>query len=353
MSEALGLGESDADARWVGLRRHQAVVLVLGVVLAGNAVLRARAWVTPWEWGAAVALLAAAVSWNAQTLGERAGVAAGFALRRHWCPVSALDIGEDLVVCAGAQATVRVHELEHVGRRDLAGRDVRDAEAMARLVDAVSSTPHGQHVSLHVRRGDDLTCTVLALDAAVAAPEGWRPSREAVRCLAGLERASSTLLERFTYLRAPREVLRVFRVRDFSAVASEALLEGALRTTERFDVAVHLDVVDAARSHRMAARAVHRVASDDAATRAFGYRRSARAARSLERLARREVLVAEGRALVRVAVFVVVRAPSLTLLRPASARVWRQVHDAGLRLERGWGRQASWWRAQLPGGPGW
>jgi hypothetical protein len=33
--------------------------------------------------------------------------------------------------------------------------------------------------------------------------------------------------------------------------------------------------------------------------------------------------------------------------------VWRHAHDTGLRLDRGRGLQAAWYRAHLPGGLGW
>jgi hypothetical protein len=57
--------------------------------------------------------------------------------------------------------------------------------------------------------------------------------------------------------------------------------------------------------------------------------------------------------LLRLAVFVIVRGESLDEVQQRSALVWRHAHDAGLRLERGWGLQARWYYAQLPGGPGW
>ena len=168
------------------------------------------------------------------------------------------------------------------------------------------------------------------------------------------ESISQRLLERFTYLRTPSELVRVYRVRDFSSVPrTRALLEQTLRSTVPFDVAVHLDVVAGAKAQRLAARAVHRVRSDDVTSSAAGFRRTARTSRNYERLAQREVLVASGRSLLRLAVFFVVRADSYEELQRRAALVWRGAHDAGLRLERGRGRQLSWYVAHLPGGPGW
>jgi hypothetical protein len=70
-------------------------------------------------------------------------------------------------------------------------------------------------------------------------------------------------------------------------------------------------------------------------------------------MAQRERYVASGRALLRVAVYVLVRADSLDELQRRGDQVWRHAHDAGLRLDRGRGLQAAWYRSSLPGGPGW
>jgi hypothetical protein len=353
MSEPVGLGEGDAEVRWVGLRRHQAVVVVLGVVLAGDAVLHSWAPV-PLALGLSFGAAAIVVG-DGRTIGEHVTVTLAYAARRHWRVVTALELGDEVALWADGEVAFRVFALEHCGRLDLSGRDDGDARALAALVDAAGAARGGQHLSWHVVRGDEGTHTVLVLPVAVASPENWRPAVGALCRLVGLEDGSlsASFLERFSYLRGPEHVRRVFRVSDFSAVSRSALLEGLLRIRESANVAVHVDVVGAERSHRLAARAVHRVGSDAETTRAFGFRRSARAVRALERLAQREDLVAAGRALVRVAVFVVVRAPTLDELRRRSDAVWREVHDGGLRLERGRGRQASWFRAQLPGGPGW
>ncbi len=150
--------------------------------------------------------------------------------------------------------------------------------------------------------------------------------------------------------------MRVLRVRDFSAAPDgHALLERLQFASSTLDVVVHVDVVGGARAHRLAARAVHRVGSDDVTSSAAGFRRTAQSARALERLRQRESLVVEGAALLRVAVFVVVRA-SVTRSRAPRRdvkAVTRTALEAGLRCELGFGRQALWYCAQLPGAPGW
>jgi hypothetical protein len=166
--------------------------------------------------------------------------------------------------------------------------------------------------------------------------------------------SSLSVYERYTYLRTPDCLLRVFRVRDFSSVPeSKSLLEQLLRSPVALDVSVHVDVIAGVKSHRLAARAVHRVRSDEATSSAAGFRKSARSSRSFDRLVQREALVARGRALMRVGVYVVVEGSSFEELERRSAAIWRRAHDGGLRLERGRARQFEWYRAQLPGGPRW
>jgi hypothetical protein len=146
----------------------------------------------------------------------------------------------------------------------------------------------------------------------------------------------------------------VLRVRDFTAVShGQALLERLQQSSDQVSLGLHVDVISAQRAHRMAERAVHRTGSDGAAARSVGFRRTARADRSLERLAQREVLVASGRALLRAGVYVCVHAPSRSELDQRVRDVLRRGHESGLRCERGLGRQAAWFCHQLPGGPGW
>jgi hypothetical protein len=162
------------------------------------------------------------------------------------------------------------------------------------------------------------------------------------------------MLERWAYVRDDEQVLRVLRVRDFSSVPDgHALLERLQFASPSLDVAVHVDVIEGARAHRLAARAVHRMGSDVVTSQAAGFRRTAQSSRTLERLRLRETLVVEGTALLRVAVYVVIRSNSLSRLRRAVHDVTRCAEESGLRCETGLGRQSVWYCAQLPGAPGW
>jgi hypothetical protein len=300
-------------------------------------------------------MASAAPAGDGLTAAEQVLVAVRYVMRSHWFEFASRELGEDLVVWARGEAGFRGYELVHRGRLDLSGRDVAVAEDLAGLADAASAARNGQHFSQHVVRRTSGTATLLALPADMPAPEGWRSNPAFAREVLGVhKRTTQRLLERFTYLRTPQELVRTYRVRDFSSVPkTRPLLEQTLRSSVPFDLAVHVDVVAGAKAQRLAARAVHRVRSDDATSTSAGFRRTARSTRNFERLAQREVLVASGRSLVRLGVFVVVRGTSLDDVQRRSSIVWRHAHDAGLRLERGRGRQLGWYLAQLPGGSGW
>jgi hypothetical protein len=301
-------------------------------------------------------LTCAAPTYDGLTVGEQLVVVLRYFGRSHWSVISALEFGDDMALWANGDVAFCGYELVHRGRLDLSGRDVLNAEALTALADAASATRAGQHFSEHVIRRADQRSTLLALAPGVPVPDGWKRGNGLARRVIGLDDDATSLrvLERFTYLRTAEQLLRLYRVRDFNTVSSDrGLLDQVLKSSLPLDLALHVDIVSGARAQRLAARAVHKVGSDDATSRAVGFRRTARSMRNYDRLAQRETLVASGRALLRVAVFLIVRAPSLDELQRRGDALWRHAHDAGLRLERGRGRQAQWYRAQLPGGPSW
>jgi len=355
MNEHVGLGGSDAESRWIGVRRHQAALLIGGLGLVTEWMVSPASSVFVVVVGVSM-VVGAVPTYDGLSVAETLLLASRFIVRSHWNTLNVLELGGDVALWAKGEVAFRAYELNHRGRLDLSGRDVTIAEGLGALADAASAARRGQHFSEHVRSSAVRTTTMLALPIDVPPPDGWtlntRLAFEVVGVSAGA--ASLDLFERFSYLRASGQLLRLYRVRDFSSVpASRGLLEQMLRSPTPVDLSLHVDVVSAGKAHRLAARAVHRVDSDDTTTRSAGFRRSARSLRGIERLAQRETLVAGGRSLLRVAVFVLVRASSLEELHQRSRSLWRHAHDVGLRLERGWGLQAQWYRAQLPGGPGW
>ncbi len=354
MTERHGLAASDAAPRWIGVRRHQSILVLGGLGLAATWVLASRAPVI--ELVVGLACLVAAIPSGGLTVGEWLVVAVRYGARGHWNTVVVRESdGDVLILSSSHDASVRTYELDHRGRLDLSGRDLTVASGIAAVTEALSAGHERQHLSQHVLRRGPRTSTALSLPVDATAPEGWRHASQLAATCAHLdETTSSEVWERPSYLRVGERLVRVYRVRDYSStLASRPLLEVLARTPIDLDVALHVDVVPQDRAHRLAARAVHQVRSDDDVARAAGFRRSARADRGYQRLAQREELVAEGRALVRLAVYVVLEASSLSQLRSDSQRICARALSAGLRLDGGLGRQNEWFVAALPGGAGW
>lgn len=355
MSEVLELGDADADARWIGIRRHQAALVVAGLGLVGDWVVRAHGVILEAEAGG-LSLLCAIPAYDGLTIGELLAIGIRYWSRSRWTSLVVVRERRALSLRARGHALLQGFELQHRGRLDLSGRDLQSARDLASFADALATSEQSRHVSLHVSASSQCARTLLSLPEATDAPDGWSENHELVLDVAGLTGGADSmwLLERWRYLRSSSEVIRVMRIRDFTAVPDgQALLEHLQQSTGQLVVALHFDVVGGARAQRIAARAVHRSSSDGAASHAVGFRRTARADRALERLGQRESLVASGRALLRIAVYVSVHASTHDQLHHDVQEVLRSAHGAGLRCERGVGRQALWHSQQLPGGPGW
>lgn len=346
------LGEADARARLIGLAPHQVIAPLAGVALLAASLLGGSERILSAIAGLALVVAAIPIA-GGLSVAEVAGVALGYLGRSHSHVVGGLALdGEDLIWSDRAPGWALAGcELGHRGRLDLTGADVEAARALAGAIDAASAGGD-RVVTVHVTPAPSRR-TLLATPPGAGPPQGWTSAPGALVASLGLGEGRDALYyERPTHLRGTNGVTRVYRVRDFSAVApGAALLERALRADTPHALSVRYEVVGARRATRLASRAAHRVDADDAVGRALGFRRSARAARSMARLAQREVEVARGRSLVRVAVYLVVSARDLDELHRRSVALWRHAHESGLRLDAGVGRQATWHRAALPGAP--
>jgi len=353
-SELLVLGDADADARWIGLRRHQAILALSGIGLVADWLVRPNGSFAEVAFGVVLVAVTAPLG-QGHTVAEHAATCARYARRSRWSTVTMADDARGCVVEARGHATFAAYQLEHRGRLDLSGRDGVIASSLAALVDGIGVAGRSRHVSVHVQSRGAGGSTVLALPVEVPAPEGWRETATSAHDIAGIDLVGSTvLLERRRYLRTAQGLVTTIRIRDFSATPKgRALLEGLHLTRGDLTLAVHVDVVAGARATRVVERAVHRSRTDGAASLAAGFRRTARVQGHAERTAQRETLVASGRALVRLAVFVTVRSRTYDELRVRVSEVISAAHASGLRCDPGPGRQVEWYCFQLPGGPGW
>ena len=348
-SEVARLGESDVRLRWMGFFPHQAVVALLGVGVMVIGLFSGR---SAWWWAplsVAAASLALPIS-AGDTLGQLVGTFLRFVARSRWHELEVLDIEQSTLIVAKGSINVRCYEFQHRGRLDLAESDRQLSQALRDLTDALAQRSNSSRVSLHLVHLGDTPVTVLALEPDVSAPRGWSDGVNLARMVA----CAPKVLERWSYLRHDTKLVRCYRVLDFSAVRpARSLLEGLQRETRTTNVSLMVEVLSSSRARRLTARAAHQLDSDVAAAAAVGFRRSARTRARQSRLERRENAVAQGRALLRVAVYATIEAADLSELRRAHESLWRGAHETGLRLERGFGQQFRWWSAQLPGGPSW
>lgn len=354
MSERVSLGETDADARWMGVRRHQVLLVPGGLVLVAAWVVGVH--VAPIGAALGVGLLVGAVPvLDDLTVAEWAVTATTYLARGRLTRVDHATDGSTETVSARGVGCFTGYELDHRGRRDLSGADVDGAERLGALVDALATRARPTHVSVHVRTSSGGSWTVLGLPVGQTPPAGWTAAADLAgrACLLAPGESDTWLLERWRYVRHGERVATVARVRDFSAAPEGGARLAGLLGIDDVLVALHLEVVPGARARRLTARAVHRADVDGAVGRGAGFRRSARSVRGVRRQAQAEALVAEGRALVRLAVYVVVDAASLGELRIRRGVVRDALRDAGLRADLGAGRQAPWLCRSLPGGPGW
>jgi hypothetical protein len=346
---------ADADARWIGVRRHQALLVIVGLGLAGDWVVRPSSVLGELLLGC-VLLLSAAPFLDNLTLGEWLLVGLRFVVRSKWTLVTATSRAEGTMLRARGSVLAQGFELVHRGRLDLSGLDVERAHELTAYADAIATSDRTTHVSVHVTSTRETARTLLTLRDGGQPPEGWTKNETILREAIGAVAPTNSIwfMERWRYLRGIEGLVSVVRLRDFTAVPDgKALLERLQQSSDDVTVALHFDVVSGARAQRLAARAVHRTGSDEAASTSVGFRHTARAQRALQRLTQREALVAGGRALLRIGVYVCVRASSQRQLNSSVSEVLRRAHEAGLRCERGLGRQAIWFCHQLPGGPGW
>jgi hypothetical protein len=355
MSELIQLGDADGDARWIGVRRHQALLVIVGLGLVGDWVVRSSSVLVELLLGCAL-LISAVPFLDNLTLGEWLLVGVRFLIRSRWTLLSVTpEVGGTTLRARGSVLT-QGFELRHRGRLDLSGQDVEKARELTAYADAIATSDRTSHLSLHVTSTRESARTLLTLRDDGQPPEGWTKSEALLRETIGVVAPANSVwfLEHWRYLRGIEGLVRVVRLRDFTSVPDgKALLERLQQSSGHVTVALHFDVISGTRAQRIAARAVHRTGTDEAAWASVGFRHTARAQRALQRLTQRESLVAAGRALLRIGVYVCVRAPSQRQLNSSVSEVLRRAHEAGLRCEHGLGRQAIWFCHQLPGGPGW
>ena len=340
---------SDSAEQWGPLQRHQLVLLVTACALA-------TAWLLLHSVPASVLAIvvgclgAATPLRRGETVGQWLVIVVRFALRSRWSTVTITLNGGVLTLRRKGSVTTSLLTLHHVGRLDLSGHDAVVTGHIRDVVGALSATSTGGHVTQLVTMSNEGAITMLSAPRA-SDLVGWTIGQT----MPLLETTDGKRLVREGWrgVRTIDGVYCVGRVETFRPDGEQSLLELLQRTGTPSMLSVHYAVVPSSRAPRIVGRAVHRRGVDETATRALGFRRSAVADRTLARLALREAAVASGHALVRVAVYLVVRGETLAEARTGVARITAMANDDGTRVRWGNGRQTQWFLWSLPGGLQW
>lgn len=337
MTSVTSLGRADASATWASLQRHQVAGLVVFVGLGATWLFSPSS--SNWLLVGAAAAAAAAVP-----LGEGITVATGvgslvqFALRRKWRVTDVRQL---------AQRTSTTRRLEHVGRLDLSGRDAQIVAQLREVAAGLAAQPSGGTFTWQQVHTDEQPQTLLT--ATTGDLPGWTvrsttvpfPQPNCLRLIHERWRGVTTIDGSCT-------VLRLFA---FAPQQQRAALAAVQRLPVPTILTVQGTVLPSTRAHRLAGRAVHRSGTDASAAHAFGLRRSAQRVVETERVVQREQLVAMGRSLLQLGVFVTVVGDDPGHVRERVRLVVREARNAGLVLHQGRGRQAEWFGWTLPGGP--
>ena len=348
MTETLGLGASDAEPRWVGFRRHQ-IMLALAVLASLCGFLLGGASPGFLVLAAAAAAMVVPLP-SGDTVATLLGTAVRYATRSHWSTLHALVADETVTLRHRSAVTFTPSVLDHVGRLDLSGRDRDVVAALTEVAHTMAATSAGGHLALVVEVADHETTTFLCTKDRPSLP-GWRTGGGAPLRTSSLP--IRVVRERWRYVATADGYLMVARLRGFTPWTDRSPLAPLQLAGVPLTVALHCRVVPQLRAMRMMGRAVHRLGSDATAVTALGFRRSARADVDLARVRAREERVAGGKALLQLAVYVVVDGPTLAAVRRRWDVIRRAYRENGLDVATGVGRQAQWFRWALPGGLEW
>jgi hypothetical protein len=103
MSEIVGLGATDADGRWMNIRRHQAVMAIAGVVTVGDWLVRPTSVIGEGAVGFALVVVALPF-YDGVTGAQWLRVIVGFFCRSRWFNVEVRRVEHGVALSAGGEA---------------------------------------------------------------------------------------------------------------------------------------------------------------------------------------------------------------------------------------------------------
>jgi hypothetical protein len=305
---------------------------------------------------AGAVLVASALGTDRRSLVEQGVRLVAYVARSRWTYVSFVARSSGWIATARGRTEVNIGRLEHRGRLDLSGADADVLRDLSALMDKIAASNGARHLSWRLCDTGDDTATVLSVPPSIELPGSWMPVTR--RELAhwsdlGANRRDGWFFERWRYLRTTDVLVSVFALRATTVAAGVATLRDLIPFASGRDLSVQIKVESIRTARSVVGRHAHRWRANLSLASLAGFRRRASFDATTSVFDAREREVATGRSLGRVAVFIVVRGRSRAELEQRNRDLRRDAHSAGATLERGNGRHALWYCAQLPGSPPW
>ncbi len=162
--------------------------------------------------------------------------------------------------------------------------------------------------------------------------------------------ASSWFREEWSCVRDASTYVATLRV-IADAVDGSNLFDRLRAPAAEWEMSLHGEVQPRTKALRRVRRASHATRSDDQLARTFGFTPSVQRTLEHQSVVEREHLVTQGDALLRIALFMTCRAASLSELQQCVRVATTHARSAGVKTQRGWGRQMDWF-AHVHGGGG-
>ncbi len=274
---------------------------------------------------------------DGEALGTWSAIILRFFSRSRWTACRYEHEGPDTHLTLRGRRKQRWATARFLGRSDLtdsAGSYWRDFESMLRRLAAFDEPTRFALYDYHV---DETPTASLWVDREVAWSAPWQTA-SAPRPWA-LD--SGWFREEWSYVRDATHFVAVVRV-TADSVAVSNLFDRLRSPTAEWEVSLHGEVVPRRSALRRVRRASHATRSDDQLSRTFGFLPSAQRGMEHRAVVEREHLVAQGDALVKIALLLTCRATSLSELRHRVRAAVAHARTAGVKVQRGWGSQIDW-----------
>jgi len=353
MSDGDPFAGRPVDRSLLALSRAQQFVLVGSLCLVGAWVVVTPRW--PGTVFLAALLFSAGCGPDGRSGVDRAIRVVSYASRSRWTYVTVSDAGARLALSARGTSECVLGQLSHRGRLDLNGTDQEIVADGSALMDRLAASSGDRRLSWRLSDEPHGATTTLAVPVATPLPRSWTavdPDDVVRTCGLARGRRQGWLLERWGYLRTSDAVVAVFALRATTG-GTHGALRGLVPYGSGRELVVHVVVSSTRAARRAVERQSHRWRANLALASLAGFRSRASSTTTSAALDHRELEIASGRALGQVAVFVVVRAATRIELERRAAALCHDAGSVGASLERGNGRHAAWFCAQLPGSPAW